>query len=191
MFLICSYILMLFGTVSWLLCPQYGSEIIKNTLLVLINCSLFAFHPNLAEIYIAITALFLFTFTWCTHIFAQLYIFNPLFSFGSKEKQGASKCPGTIAHGNSSHLGYWVIDVASCPHKLRSPSNGVQMPNYHLTTVKDELGMSLSVKAKWTSWNLTNLISQILSNNGANLVRFTAWSRRKDSPPPTSPPLQK
>lgn len=137
--------------VSWLLCPQYGSEIIKNTLLVLVNCSLFAFHPNLAEIYIAITALFLFTFTWCTHIFAQLYIFNPLFSFGSKEKQGASECPGRIVHGNSSHLGYWIIDVASCPHKLRSQSNGVQMPNYHLTTVKDELGMLLSVKAKWTS----------------------------------------
>lgn len=58
----------------------------KNILLVLFNCPLFVFHSNLSDINIAITVLFLFIFPWC--IFAQLFIFNPFFSFASKEKQG-------------------------------------------------------------------------------------------------------
>lgn len=58
----------------------------KNILLVLFNCPLFVFHSNLSDINIAITVLFLFIFPWC--IFAQLFIFNPFFSFASKGKQG-------------------------------------------------------------------------------------------------------
>lgn len=100
MALICSQILMLFGTVLWLFHHHYGSEIIKNTFLILFNCFLFAFHSNWYDIYIVIIALLSFIFfTWCIFLnFLFLTPFPPFPSKRNKKQLNVLKEQFTITH---------------------------------------------------------------------------------------------